>query len=86
VIVTRVGEMPGIVGEAGIVVPTNDPASMGLAIRTVLSDAERGARLGRLGRRRVEELYSVDAVVQRLLEHYRKILLRPEPTRILQLA
>jgi len=90
VIVTRSGALPTVVAEAGIVVPQEDPASLGLAIRTVLSDPEEGARLGRLGRKRVEEAYSTDVYADRLLKSYRRIFLRSEPrtepSRILQVA
>jgi len=90
VIVTRSGALPTVVAEAGIVVPQEDPASLGLAIRTVLSDPEEGARLGRLGRKRVEETYSTDVYADRLLKSYRRIFLRSEPrtepSRILQVA
>ncbi|MFL5378525.1 MAG: glycosyltransferase family 4 protein [Myxococcales bacterium] len=90
VIVTRSGALPTVVADAGIVVPQEDPASLGLAIHTVLSDPEEGARLGRLGRKRVEEAYSTDVYADRLLKTYRRILLRSEPrtepSRILQVA
>ncbi|MFL5451332.1 MAG: glycosyltransferase family 4 protein [Myxococcales bacterium] len=90
VIVTRSGALPTVVADAGIVVPQEDPASLGLAIHTVLSDPEEGARLGRLGRKRVEETYSTDVYADRLLKTYRRILLRSEPrtepSRILQVA
>ena len=79
VIVTRSGALPTILGDAGIVVPQRDPASLGLAIRTVLSDPEHGSRLGRLGRKRVEEHYSSDAYVELLMKMYRRIFLRSEP-------
>src|SRR4051812_32730188 len=79
VIVTRSGALPTVVADAGIVVPQEDPASLGLAIHTVLSDPEEGARLGRLGRKRVEEAYSTDVYADRLLKTYRTILLRSEP-------
>jgi glycosyltransferase involved in cell wall biosynthesis len=90
VIVTRSGALPTVVADAGIVVPQEDPASLGLAIRSVLSDPEEGARLGRLGRKRVEEAYSTDVYADRLLKSYRRIFLRSEPrtepSRILQVA
>ncbi|MFL5413750.1 MAG: glycosyltransferase family 4 protein [Myxococcales bacterium] len=90
VIVTRSGALPTVVADAGIVVPQEDPASLGLAIHTVLSGPEEGARLGRLGRKRVEEAYSTDVYADRLLKTYRRILLRSEPrtepSRILQVA
>ena len=79
VIVSRSGALPTILGDAGLVVPQGDPASLGLAIRTVLSDPERGTRLGKLGRKRVEENYSSDAHVELLMKTYRRIFLRSEP-------
>jgi glycosyltransferase involved in cell wall biosynthesis len=90
VIVTRSGALPAILGDAGLVVPQRDPASLGLAIRTVLSDPEQGARLGKLGRKRVEEHYSSDAYLEQLMKRYRRIFLRSEPrtapARMLELA
>ena len=79
VIVSRTGALPTILGEAGVVVPLRDPASLGLAIRTVLSDPEQGARLGKLGRKRVEENYSSNAHLDFLMKTYRRIFLRGEP-------
>jgi hypothetical protein len=79
VIVTRSGTLPAILGDAGLVVPQRDPASLGLAIRTVLSDPEQGARLGKLGRKRAEEHYSSDAYLEQLMKTYRRIFLRSEP-------
>jgi len=79
VIVSRTGALPTILGEAGVVVPLRDPASLGLAIRTVLSDPEQGARPGKLGRKRVEENYSSNAHLDFLMKTYRRIFLRGEP-------
>ena len=79
VIVSRTGALPSLLGEAGLVVPQRDPASLGLAIRTVLADPEHGRRLGRMARKRVEENYSADAATELLMKTYRRIFLRGEP-------
>jgi len=79
VIVSRTGALPAILGEAGLVVPQRDPASLGLAIRTVLADPEHGARLGRMARKRVEDNYSADAAIELFLKTYGRIFLRTEP-------
>jgi glycosyltransferase involved in cell wall biosynthesis len=90
VIVSRTGALPSILGEGGLVVPQRDPASLGLAIRTVLSDPDQGARLGEMGRKRVEENYSAGAVQDLLMKTYRRIFLRSEPrttaTKMLEFA
>jgi L-malate glycosyltransferase len=74
VIVTRSGAMPGIVGDAGMVVPKSDPPALARAIGTVLSNRVLARRLGSAGRARVEALYSMDLYVDRMLEAYRPFL------------
>jgi glycosyltransferase involved in cell wall biosynthesis len=74
VIVTRSGAMPGIVGDAGMVVPKSDPPALARAIGTVLSNRMLARRLGSAGRARVEALYSMDLYVDRMLEAYRPFL------------
>jgi glycosyltransferase involved in cell wall biosynthesis len=76
VIVSRSGAMPQIVGDAGIVVPKRDPPALAQAIDTVLADRMLAQRLGALGRSRVDELYSMDRYVDRMLAAYRPFLPR----------
>lgn len=73
VIVTRSGAMPEIVGDAGLVVPKRDPAALASAIDRVLADERLAAALGRAGRRRVEERYSMDRYVDRMVEAYARL-------------
>jgi glycosyltransferase involved in cell wall biosynthesis len=53
VITTSVPGLPDVVrrGQAGIVVPPDDPVALALAIATVLDDPDAAAELGRAGRR-----------------------------------
>lgn len=90
VVASAVGGIPGIVvdGETGLLVPleptstTNpeprDPeafaAALAEAINRLLADPNARARMGRAGRRRVEEHFSWRAVAARTLDAYRRVL------------
>jgi glycosyltransferase involved in cell wall biosynthesis len=65
-VVTDVGDSALIVGESGVVVPKADPAALAHGIEKLLAlpAADRQA-LGMAARRRVEETFSLDAVVAR---------------------
>lgn len=53
-----------------LVVPAGDASSLAEAMRDLLDDAGRRARMGDAGRRRVVEGYGLDAVGHRLLEAF----------------
>jgi glycosyltransferase involved in cell wall biosynthesis len=67
VVATRVGGIPDVVedGVTGLLIPPQDPAAAVAAIRRFLDDPAWAARVGRAGRRRVEELFAIDPVVDR---------------------
>jgi glycosyltransferase involved in cell wall biosynthesis len=72
VIATRVGGMPDVVGEAGIlVVPDNTPA-LAAAMLKVYRDTSLRSELGKAARARVLERYSTTVVSKRLAEIYEK--------------
>ncbi len=74
-VVTNVGEMPVVVGDTGIVVPSKDSDALASGILEILrlSPDERG-RLGRLSRQRVEEEYSLKRTVDCYEQHYMSLL------------
>jgi glycosyltransferase involved in cell wall biosynthesis len=78
VVATRVGGNPEAVedGVTGLLVPSRDPVALGRAITTLLRDPDRARRMGREGRRRVEERFSLDAArranEEAYLTHYRR--------------
>ncbi|TFG92147.1 MAG: glycosyltransferase, partial [Syntrophobacterales bacterium] len=78
VVATNVGGNPGIVaeGESGYLVNPNDPAAMSKRISALLIDKEMRLRMGRTGRRIVEERYSR----HRMAGDYKKIYLSLLPT------
>lgn len=74
-VVTRVGGNPEAVvhGVTGLVVPPRDPQAMMAAVLDLARDPARRHRMGEAGRRRVEELFSLDACVDRYARLYRTL-------------
>lgn len=54
-------------GETGLVVPPGDAGALRNAMEALASNPDLRARMGAAGRRRVEELYTVDRMVERHL-------------------
>jgi glycosyltransferase involved in cell wall biosynthesis len=77
-ICTDVASMPEVVedGVTGFVVPPNDPMALRQKIRWLMEHPREAAEMGAAGRRRVMELFSWQAVVDRCLRHYEAALER----------
>jgi glycosyltransferase involved in cell wall biosynthesis len=73
VIASNVGGLPEVVvhGETGLLSPPEDVAA---AIRRLRADPAYARRLGENGRKRVLENFTVELMVQRTMEIYRRIL------------
>lgn len=71
-VATRVGEIPAMLdeGRAGILVDVRDVDGLERALRRLLRDEAERDRLGLEARRRVEQLYTWDATVQRVSKLY----------------
>ena len=76
VVATRVGGNPELVveGETGMLVPPSDPAAMAKAVRTYLNHPELLKAHGQAGRRRVEQEFSMEKMVNGYMEVYDKVL------------
>ena len=61
-------------GVTGLVVPPNDPAALAAAARQLLADPQLAARMGAAGRQRAQQAFSVDAMLDRMLEFYAEAL------------
>jgi glycosyltransferase involved in cell wall biosynthesis len=74
VVATRVGGIPEIVadGETGLLVPPEDPAALAKALERLIADPGLRSRLGRAGRRRIEELFRWERCVDRMELIYRR--------------
>jgi glycosyltransferase involved in cell wall biosynthesis len=78
-IVTNVGGMPELVGQgsAGIVVPPSDVPALADAIRTLYNDRERARELGRLGQRRIVEVFNVSTTVEKMYGVFERLVRNP---------
>jgi glycosyltransferase involved in cell wall biosynthesis len=76
VVASAVGGLREIVvqGETGVLVPPGDPAALAAALRELIADPARRARMGQAARRRARENYSAAAVVPRIEAVYRDVL------------
>lgn len=75
VVASRIGGLPFTVtdGATGLLSEPGDPADLAAKIETLLNDAGLRTRLGAAGRRRFEEHYTWDVIIER---HYRPLLSR----------
>jgi glycosyltransferase involved in cell wall biosynthesis len=75
VIATTAGALPEIVvdGETGITVPPADPYALSIAIRRLLSDEALRRRLGKAGRKRVEQNFTWEKTAKETLQVYEEL-------------
>lgn len=70
-------------GRAGVLVPVGSPEPLAKALVSLLRSPERRGALGRRFHRRVQELYSARAVVQRICRVYETVVrAAPEPREV----
>ena len=77
VVGTNSGEIPHVIGDAGIVVPERDIGQLRAALRRLIEDAELRARLAAQGRSRVRRHFTHAQVAQRLARCLEQSLARP---------
>ncbi|MEV4104665.1 glycosyltransferase [Nonomuraea sp. NPDC049649] len=70
VIATAVGGVPGLVGDAGILVPYGDPAALRSAVQKLIYDPAEAARWAEAAARRGAELPGEDDAVRAALDAY----------------
>jgi glycosyltransferase involved in cell wall biosynthesis len=73
-------------GETGFLVPPHDVKATAAALDRLLSDPSLRAHMGAAARRRVEEWFSMDKYIGRVLANYRKAMHRSVDTQSKQLA
>lgn len=76
VVASQAGGLPEIVveGETGVLVPPGDARALADALLDLASDRDRARALGASGRRRVEQEFGIDRMLERLIEVYRGVL------------
>jgi glycosyltransferase involved in cell wall biosynthesis len=76
VVATTTGGIPDIVvhEETGLLVAPGDPEALASAVGALLDDKSRWAAMGRAGHQRVERLFTVDAMVSKLVACYADVI------------
>jgi len=76
VVATTTGGLPEIVqdGQTGLLVPPGEPNALAQAIVNLLQDSTRRVAMGRSGRSRVETIFTVEAMMDRLIAAYGLLL------------
>jgi glycosyltransferase involved in cell wall biosynthesis len=69
------GEIPNVLGDAGMVVPQANPAALRAALQSLVDDAHLRAEYGRRGRARVLAGYTQAALAQRYHAVYQSMLM-----------
>ncbi len=74
VVATESGALPDVVGDAGILVPEEDPDALGLAVERLKLMPEERARLATAGRRRAMAEFTDAALARRTLAWWQEVL------------
>jgi glycosyltransferase involved in cell wall biosynthesis len=76
VVATAVGGTPDVVaeGRTGLLVPPRDPRALAEAIGSLVHDPDLRHSMGRAGRERVAECFSVERMVERTQTLYETLL------------
>jgi glycosyltransferase involved in cell wall biosynthesis len=74
VVATDSGALPELVGDAGRIVPEEDVPALTAALQELYADRSECERLGSVGRRRVLEQFSDDAIAGKTLTFWRTLV------------
>jgi glycosyltransferase involved in cell wall biosynthesis len=68
------GEIPNVIGTAGLVFPEGDASALGQHLAKLMRDEALRVRLGKAGRERVLQHYTQEQVAARTVAVYREML------------
>jgi glycosyltransferase involved in cell wall biosynthesis len=74
VVSTKGGALPEVVGDAGILVPTQDAAAIAKAIKELLDDPERRVVLGKAGRERIMQKFCWHVAANTFTQYYHQVI------------
>jgi len=74
------GEIPNVIGDAGLIFPEGDIVALRDSIARMLADPERRARYAEAGRQRVLAEFTQAQIAAATVRVYREILLQQETT------
>jgi glycosyltransferase involved in cell wall biosynthesis len=70
VVASAVGGLPGVVGDAGVLVPPNDPGALAAAILTLAGDPEKRHALAARARERAAAAFGIERMARETLAVY----------------
>ncbi len=73
-VAARGGALPEVVGDAGLLVPVRDPEALAGALASLLANGALRRRLGRAGRRRVEDKFRWAGAARQLAGVYGRVI------------
>jgi glycosyltransferase involved in cell wall biosynthesis len=73
VVASDSGEIPHVVGSAGVSVPESDRGAWVAAVAALANDADRRAELGRRGRERAEAVYAWPVVARQHVNFFKEL-------------
>jgi glycosyltransferase involved in cell wall biosynthesis len=68
------GEIPNVVGDAGVLFAENNPVALREELATLVGDAAARRQLAHRGRQRVLQLFTQKAVAAKTLAFYHQVL------------
>ena len=74
VIGSRSGEIPNVIGDAGLLFAEEDAGDLRAQIQLLLDQPQERARLAEAGRRRVLALYTMRTIAEQTVAFYRRLL------------
>jgi len=74
VVTTTAGALPEVVGDAGILVPPENPGALKDAINTLLNNEALREELGKKGRRRAVDMFAWPVAAQNTLAVYKDVV------------
>jgi glycosyltransferase involved in cell wall biosynthesis len=74
VVASTCGEMPNVIGDAGVIFPEGDPRALREALHSLVSDGARRRELGRLGRERVMAHYTHARIAEETVAVYGQVM------------
>ena len=76
VIATKVGGIVDVVrdGETGILIPPRDSGALAKAIITILKDERLARRMGEAGKRRIDERFTAQTMVEKISQVYEELI------------
>lgn len=76
IVATSVGGVPSVIrdGDTGLLVPPGDPAALAAAVRSLLDDPARAARLGKSAARHAHAELDLATMVRRVEAVYDEVL------------